>query len=58
MHAECLRLVMTDRFLRLAYERSQLQKDYRSFTLDFRELDRKLAEARDTVRAWNFGKGN
>jgi len=57
MHAECLRLVAGDRFLRLAYEGSNLQRHYRTFTLDFKELDRELAEARDTLRAWRFGKG-
>ena len=36
MHEECLRLAMEDRFLRLSYEGSRLQRDYRCFTLDFR----------------------
>ena len=45
MHGECLRLALEDRFLQLSYEGSQLQRDYRNFTLDFRE-------ARDV---WLFG---
>lgn len=40
MHAECLRLVEEDRFVRIVYEGSQLQHDYRNFTRDFREMDR------------------
>lgn len=31
MHGECCRLAMEDRFLRLSYEGSQLQRDYRMF---------------------------
>ena len=56
MHAECLRLAAGDRFLQLSYDGSLLQRDYRIYTLDFRELDREIAEAANTIRAWNFGK--
>ena len=56
MHGECLRLAAGDRFLRISYEGSRLQRDYRTFTLDFRELDREIADAIDTTRAWHFGK--
>jgi len=56
MHAECRRLALADRFLQISYEGSCLQRDYRTFTLDFREADREIAEAVDTTRAWNFGK--
>ena len=31
MHGECFRLALEDRFLQLAYEGSQLQRDYRMF---------------------------
>ena len=40
MHAECKRLATMDRYMRISYEGSQLQRDYRTFTLDFREMDR------------------
>ena len=56
MHAECLRLAARDRFLRISYDGSRLQRAYRTYTLDFRELEREIAEAIDTTRAWNFGK--
>lgn len=40
MHTECLRLAADDRFVRISYDGSQLQRDYRNFTRDFREMDR------------------
>ncbi|MBQ8063951.1 MAG: hypothetical protein IJ230_08465 [Clostridia bacterium] len=56
MHRECVRLAKEDRFLSLSYEESDLQKDYRSFTLDSDDLMDEWRKAADSEKAWRFGK--
>lgn len=58
MHRECLRLALADRYLRLRYEGSKLQQDYRFFTLDDRETEMEISEELAGIRAWRFGKGS
>lgn len=58
MHRECVRLAKEDRFLSLSYEGSDLQKDYRSFTLDSDALMDECRKAADSDKAWRFGKAS
>lgn len=57
MHRECLRLASDRPYLQHLYTGSDLEAHYRQFTFDDRIIREEMAEARESFRAWNFGKG-